>query len=175
MTGPLARFRDGDQQALDEVVTTYARPAFAAALAVLGERSLAERAVRESFAFTPAELDGFDPRAQSEAAWLLARVRGRSLQLQRRQPTNGAPETGEPDAVWRTVMTTITPEQASAALGSLNEGQREIVTLAFWKGLRPIEIAKLRGLPEELVRETLRAGLERFRDAVARGTRTPVL
>jgi len=55
-----------------------------------------------------------------------------------------------------------------SALESLTEAQRETLTLAYWKGLRPDEIASLRGVPEDLVRENLRAALQKVREQLAR-------
>lgn len=175
MTGALTRFRDGDADALDEVLDAYARPAVAVAFAVLGERGHAEQAVREAFAEAVDGVAAFDPADQSEAAWLLARVRDHANRMQRRFKPGRARVTMEPDSVWRSVMVELGAEQAHGALDALTEPQREVLDLAFWKGLRPVEIAKLRGVPEPLVRETLRAALERYRDAVARTTREHAL
>lgn len=173
MTGAIERYRDGAAAGVGEVVAAYARPAFAAAMSVLGDRAAAERIVTEALAAALDDAAQFNPREQNEAAWLLARVRAHAIRAHRRSRASERrrPVEIEPDPVWRGIMAQANGERVRAALDHLGEAQRETVALAFWKGLRPVEIAKLRGVSEEIVRENLRTGLERVRDALARTAR----
>lgn len=171
------RFRDGDISAFAEVVAAYAGPAYSLAVAVLGDRGLAEKAVEDAFVRAASDAPSFDPRNGVEAPWILQHVRDAavaSLRTQSRYRGSREPMTAVAasalldDDVWRAVMRGATPMMVRSALETLTEAQRETLTLAYWKGLRPDEVASLRGVPQDLVRENLRAALQKVREQLAR-------
>jgi RNA polymerase sigma-70 factor (ECF subfamily) len=169
MTGALQQFRDGDAGALDQLIEAYARTAFAAAMAVLGDRAQAEQSVKEALVAALDDVERYDPAQQSEVSWLLGHVRANAVRGRRnRTPHRRRETTFEPDPVWRTIMLGADVEMVHQALETLSEAQNETVSLAYWKGLRPSEIARMRGVPEEIVRTNLRVGLERLREAMTR-------
>lgn len=175
MSTAFERYLAGDDAALHDVVVAYAPAAYSLAMAVLGDRGLAERAVEDAFARVASEARRYDPNAGPESAWILRQARDAALAVLRAHRQAGEPAAAVAsegvaagDEVWREVMAAATPVMVRGAIESLSEAQRDVLTLAYWKGLPPAEIARLRGMPEEAVRENLRAGLERVRDALAR-------
>jgi len=180
------RFRDGEPAAFAGVVAAYAGPAYSLAIAVLGDRGLAEKATEDAFVRAASDALSFDARTDVEAVWILRQVRDAAvaaLRTQSRYRGSREPMTAVAaaalldDEVWNAVMRGATPLMVRAALEALTEAQRETLTLAYWKGLRPAEIASLRGVPEEIVRENLRAALARVREGLSRaasaGVATP--
>jgi RNA polymerase sigma-70 factor (ECF subfamily) len=175
------RYRQGESAAIHEVVGAYAATAYSLAVAVLGDRALAERAVQDAFIKVAEQASEFDPVRDEENAWILLRVRAQALSMLRQQAryrgrrdltaTVPAEIVPREDGVWRAVMSAANPPMVRGAVDELTEAQRETLTLAYWKGLRPEEISKQRGVPEEIVRENLRAALQRVRDVLAQQTR----
>lgn len=171
-----SRFRAGESVAFADVVATYAGPAYSLAVAVLGDRGLAEKAVEEGMVRVAANAAAFDPARSIEGPWILQFVRDAALASLRtqsryrgtREPSSPATAALFDDVLWRSVMEHATPLMVRGALESLTEAQRETLTLAYWKGLRPEEIANLRGVPEDLVRENLRVALQKVRDNLSR-------
>ncbi|MBI2764360.1 MAG: sigma-70 family RNA polymerase sigma factor [Chloroflexi bacterium] len=174
------RYREGEPAAFHEVVSAYAAAAYSVATTVLGDRGLAEQTVEDAFVLLSEDAFAFDAGGDDEEAWILARVRERALRLlrengryrsRREPPPEAAWAAARQDEVWRSVMAAATPRMVRGVLESLTEAQRETLALAFWKGLSPAEIARIRGVPEAGVRANLRLGLERVRDALARRAR----
>jgi RNA polymerase sigma-70 factor (ECF subfamily) len=166
------RFRAGERTAFDEVMREYAGSAYAVAVKVLGDPGLAEEAVQEAFVRIWERAGAFDGTRGNERTWILSIVRNQAIdmlrkrQRQRERSIDDEPAVygmRAPDDVWASVATTLTSEAVMEALARLPSEQRETVMLAYYGGLRPVEIARRTGTPEGTVRSRLRLGLLRLR------------
>jgi RNA polymerase sigma-70 factor, ECF subfamily len=176
MTTAFQRFREGDTEAFDQVVTEYSGPGYAVAVQVLRNPSLAEEAVQEAMLRLWKQGRQFDPARGNERSWILSICRNQAIDLLRKR--NRHPERSiedlpsvyalqDPEDVWQSVMASMTGEVVREALETLPPEQRDTVVQAYYGGLRPVEIARRLQLPEGTVRSRLRLGLARLREALA--------
>jgi RNA polymerase sigma-70 factor (ECF subfamily) len=178
----LQRFCSGADDAFDELVDTYASSAYAVAYRVLEDQQLAEEAVQEAFVRVWERARAFDSTRGTERTWVLSVVRNQAIDvLRKRQRQRERSIDDEPvvyelkagDDVWREVLQRLTGEQVRTAVDALPSDQRATVRLAYFDGLRPVEIARQTGVPEGTVRSRLRLGLQRLRHLLSdfdRGT-----
>jgi RNA polymerase sigma-70 factor (ECF subfamily) len=166
------RFRAGERTAFDDVVHEYAGSAYAVAVKVLGDPGLAEETVQEAFVRIWERAGAYDGTRGNERTWILSVVRNQAIdvlrkrQRQRERSMEDEPVVyamRAPDDVWESVASTLTSETVMDALATLPAEQRETVMLAYYGGLRPVEIARRTGTPEGTVRSRLRLGLLRLR------------
>jgi len=162
-----------DDAALAEVYRRHAGTCLALARRVLADRALAEEIVQEVFVRTWREPDRYDPARGSLRSFLLAQVHGRAVDLLRAESSRRARE--ERDA-WRShrveddleheVMQLAEGEAVRRALGTLSEGERTAIELAYFAGHTYKEVAARLEQPEGTVKSRIRSGLLRLRAAL---------
>jgi RNA polymerase sigma factor (sigma-70 family) len=168
----VARARQGDSSAFDELVRTYMQPAFRLAYRVVGHREDAEDLVQETFLAAHQYLDSFDV-SRPFGPWLMRIVLNRGANLRRSR----ARRTTEPevDAVSPAPSALEETERREMrlvlerAMATLTERQRLIVTLFDVDGRTSTEIGEMLELAPGTVRwhlhearRVLRAALSRF-------------
>jgi len=145
----LARFRDGDVDALGEVYDRYARPVWAIAVGVTRHDQLAQEVVQETFIRAWQAAASYDP-GRDLGPWLLTIARHTALDMMRRElrPTRGGHE-AEQDTVVEApgIDQAWTSWVVQEALGSLGDEEREIVRLSFFEDLTQAQISQRLGLP----------------------------
>lgn len=62
------------------------------------------------------------------------------------------------------VITNLRAQRVRAAVASLPQEQREVLSLAFWSGLSQTEIANRTGAPLGTVKSRVRLGMARLRE-----------
>jgi len=62
------------------------------------------------------------------------------------------------------VITNLRAQRVRAAVASLPQEQREVLSLAFWSGLSQTEIARRTGAPLGTVKSRVRLGMARLRE-----------
>ncbi len=149
------RAKAHDEVAFGQLVQTHAPRAFAAALAILGNRQDAEEAVQEATIQAFRSIRGLkEPGAFG--AWFvhiavnksLDRLRRRRRQWTREQDLEGV-ELRAPEADVEGKM------DMARAVGKLPPEHQAIVRLYYVEGYRTPEIARLLGMPEGTVRRRL--------------------
>ncbi len=152
----------------------HARPAFAAAVRVLGDAAAAEDVVQDVFFSLWREPAKFDARRGSLRTYVAMMARSRALDRLR---TRGARESAAqrlqhehdlgvrraepPDAV---VLRREGARQALRAVRDLPPAQREAVALSFAGGMSAREIAAATGVPLGTAKSRLRLGLVKARE-----------
>ncbi len=166
------RVRAGDTRAFDELVNLYMRQAFHVAWRVVSHREDAEDLVQEAFIAAHQYLDSFDV-GRPFGAWLMRIVSNRGANLRRsRTRRETEPETDgvstAPSALEH-VERREAREQLTAALATLSERQRTIVTMFDVDGMTSAEIGDMLELSAGTVRwhlhearRVLRAALTGF-------------
>ena len=162
----LRQIAGGDMRALEALYRGMHVRVFAVALAVVGDRSLAEDVMQDTFVRVYSAAPGYRPQSRARA-WVLAIARHLALDAMRhraREPATGmagrdatAPG-GEPDAIRLDVIN---------ALMRLGEVDRQIVVLHDMAGLTHAEVAAELELPAGTVRWRYRVALARLRPLVA--------
>ena len=150
--GDLARFRDGDPDAVRAVYREYGRMVFAVAHKVLGDHGLAEEATQQAFVQAWRGARSFDP-ARDVGPWLATIARRVAIDVHRREARRA--HHSLEGVVSDPALVTL-PESAEAAyeaaevrraLDDLPSEEREVVRLQHLEGLSQSEVAQRLGVP----------------------------
>lgn len=163
-----------NQEALAEAYRRHGGAVFALARRLLGDGALAEEVLQEVFLRLWNEPDRFDPERGSLRSYLLAHAHGRSVDLirsetsRRRREEREARLTAEAGydlehEVWDLEVA----EHVRDALGSLSDGERAAIELAYFGGHTYREVARLLDEPEGTVKSRIRSGLGRLRTSLS--------
>lgn len=156
----VARARDGDTRAAEELVTRHAVTAWRAAYAVTGHREMADDAVQDGFERAFGALDRFDVR-RPFAPWICRIVTNRALTAVARgtaavefdESVHGVGEGGRDEAAL----------EVRDALRDLDRDRRAVVVLRIVLGFSPEESASILGVPVGTVHSRLSRGLADLR------------
>jgi RNA polymerase sigma-70 factor (ECF subfamily) len=170
----LAACAAGDERALGSLYDRYAGAAYGLALRVLRDAALAEDAVQEAFLGVWRHAARFDPARGTASTWILTLVHRRAVDLVRRQAhADALPTKLEAATVWAAASDDADVEQREtqravrAALTALPSADREILALAYWRGLTQREIATELGIPHGTVKSRTYAALARLREEMS--------
>ena len=167
--------------ALSKLYDRYNRTVFGVGVKILGDRSLAEELVQEVFLRVWRSSGTFDSSRGSFSTWLYRVTRSVALDLYRKRARRIRPV---PDGVLR--IDTARDSSAgpqdivdeswlswriSRALEMLDAPHRQVIELAYFKGLTQREISEQTGVPLGTVKTRTASAYKRLRkDLVAEGT-----
>lgn len=171
----------GDEAALGMLYEATLSRVFGLAIRVCGRRDLAEDVVVETYWQAWREATRFDAQRGEVLAWLTMMCRSRALDaLRRKDDAESHPEPEvlvmeEMDGTGSPLDQMLSNEQAgllNEAMGTLTSIQRQLVALAFYKGLSHQEICDHTGLPLGTVKSHLKRAQDGLRTALclSRGT-----
>jgi RNA polymerase sigma-70 factor (ECF subfamily) len=159
----------GDERAFLSLYDRYSPRVYALTLRVLGDSMLAEEATQDTFLKLWSRSRQFNPDRGSLAPWLLTiahRTALDRLRLENRRPLPSNSQDAEewyslPDektlngeARWRSLY---------FAVQSLSEEHRQVIDLAYYKGMSQSEIAEVLGWPLGTVKTRIRAAMQVLR------------
>lgn len=167
----LAQVARRDEAALAALYQRYGGLIFALALRIVGDRTLAEEVMQDTFLRCWDRVETYHPRAGRVAPWLMGIARNRAIDtLRSRQhqarlrEQGGALNDELPDANQRSMAElTELRQSVAAALAELPPAQRHVVELACYGGLTQTEIARELGAPLGTIKTRTRAALDRLR------------
>jgi RNA polymerase sigma-70 factor (ECF subfamily) len=168
----IARIVEADQSALDQLYESLVGQVYGLALRILNRTPLAEEVVQDTFWQVWRQAPRFDADRGSVKAWVLTITRSRALDMLRRIEPNEVeldPETQ--DLIQATdhnapqdLLSAIQQDhRLHQALVSLEPVPRQLVSLAFFRGLSHDEIAGHTGLPLGTVKSHIRKSLNQLR------------
>ncbi|MBI1737181.1 MAG: sigma-70 family RNA polymerase sigma factor [Candidatus Rokubacteria bacterium] len=171
----IRRLAAGDRAAFAPFYDRYASLVYPLVLRIVRDRADAADVVQEVFWEAWQAAATYDAERGTPEAWLLTRARSRAIDrvrsVRRRSETFVAPV----DEALTAAPGDGTPDQADrisdrgriqTALERLPDAQREVIELAYWKGLTQTEIAERLKQPLGTVKTRIRLGLERLREAL---------
>ena len=161
----IERAGTGDRAALEELYARYARPVLGLALRRLGDRGRAEDAVQETFVSIWRAAKTYRPERGSGAPWLYAVARNAIVDRSRARSETPVEVPDEPSADLGPDVRaeeSWTRWRVHRALEELPEREREVIELAYWRGLSQSEVAESLGLPLGTVKTRTRSGLQRL-------------
>jgi len=156
----------GSRDALAELYDRYASQLLATARRMLGERFEAEDLLHDVFLEAWRQAGGYDPARGTVRAWLLIRLRARTLDRIRLRALRAATRV---DVDVPPVTTpAVEPYDGSVgrALAGLPADQLRAVELAYWQGLSAAEIAALDGTPLGTVKSRIKSAMAKLRAAL---------
>jgi RNA polymerase sigma-70 factor (ECF subfamily) len=163
----LVRVGGGDRAAFEQLYRRYGRAVLGLALRRLGDRGRAEDATQEAFVAIWRSARTYDPARGRGAPWLYAVARNAITDGLRRAPEPVAEAQdgpgGEPDPAERAAAE-WTAWRIHRALEVLPPRERQLIELAYWRGLSQSEIAAELGIPLGTVKTRTRSALARLAD-----------
>jgi RNA polymerase sigma-70 factor (ECF subfamily) len=170
----LGRIRAGDAVALGDLYDRHAGHALGVALRVLGSREEAEDVVQEVFWRLWSGHARYDPMRGRFRSWLSALARNRAIDVVRGSARRSSMRAENPASL---VAQESSPEddtedalrrrRVEAALAKLPGELRELVELAFYRGLTHREIALQIGQPLGTVKSRLHRSVQMLRGTLA--------
>jgi RNA polymerase sigma factor (sigma-70 family) len=166
---------EGRLNALEALYDRYRAMAFAIALRITADPTLAEDVVQDAFLGVWRHAERYVEGRGSVKTWLLSIVHHRAIDaVRRRRPASELPDPELPPPpqlvspdVWPEVAGNLDAAEIRTALATLSDVQREAIELAYWGGLSQTEIADRTGAPLGTVKSRMRLGLQALRRALA--------
>lgn len=170
------RLAAGDDHALAEIFDRLAPAVFGAAVRVLGEGAAAQDVVQDVFVELWRDPARYDPATASLRTFLTLRARHRAVDLVRSELRRVARQERQhrlaepPDhpTPFELVAGAEAARVVRDAVALLPEGQRQVVELAYYRGLTCREIALAAGIPEGTAKSRLRLALAKLENMLDR-------
>ena len=170
------RLAAGDDHALAEIFDRLAPAVFGAAVRVLGEGAAAQDVVQDVFVELWRDPARYDPATASLRTFLTLRARHRAVDLVRSDLRRVARQerqhrlAGPPDhpSPFELVAGAEAARVVRDAVALLPEGQRQVVELAYYRGLTCREVAVAAGIPEGTAKSRLRLALAKLESMLDR-------
>lgn len=171
----LARIAGGDTYALEQLYDRYSGLLIALARRVLHDTSDAEEILQEVFLQVWNQAGRYDRSRSSVSTWLVLITRSRAIDrlrsrqvkdrtltaLKQEKPsTHTSPEGG------RNVLLDQRRQRIRAELAELPPEQREVLELAFFKGMTQSEISSSTGIPLGTVKTRTLLAMKKLRKAL---------
>ena len=174
-TDLVRRMAGGDREAFAAFYDAYSPLAFGLIRRVVGDADEAADVLQEVFLELWRSAASYDPRRGTPEAWVTVRARSRGIDrvrsVRRREEMLATPlAEGAATPPADTVVDTENRETVHGALGVLPANQREVLELAYFRGLSQSEISRRLGQPLGTVKTRMRLGMERLRSLL--GART---
>ncbi len=174
----LAAVGEGQLGALEGLYDRYRAMAYAIALRITADPTLAEDVLQDAFLGVWRHADRYVEGRGSVKTWLLSIVHHRAIDAVRRRkavtelpdPELLAPRQLVVADVWPEVAGRLDAVEVRVAIGVLSAVQREAIELAYWGGLSQSEIAERTGVPLGTVKSRMRLGLQALRVALTTGS-----
>ena len=166
---------EGRLDALEALYDRYRAMAYAIALRITADPTLAEDVVQDAFLGVWRHAERYVEGRGSVKTWLLSIVHHRAIDaVRRRRPASELPDPELPSPpqlvvadVWAEVAGRLDAVEIRAAIATLSDVQREAIELAYWGGLSQTEIAERTGAPLGTVKSRMRLGLLALRRVLA--------
>jgi RNA polymerase sigma-70 factor (ECF subfamily) len=160
--------QSGDERALSELYDRYAGLIYGAGIRYLGDRALAEELVQDVFTGVWRGAAGFDPSRASFATWIYRITRNRATDLIRRRRARVRTVGGEahPEAEEDPTGELSRSFDVASALSRLSPSHREVLILAYFRGLSQSEISRRTGTPLGTVKSRTTAALRALRESM---------
>jgi RNA polymerase sigma-70 factor, ECF subfamily len=175
-TNLLTKIAEGDRNALSQLYDRYSRIIYAIAWKSLNSAEDCEEVVLDVFAQIWRIADRFDRHKGSVEQWIFTLARSRILdrlrKIQRLNKVNTAIASGKEIEFPTTSVDPIESveiaerrQQVLTALNQIPPAQRQVIEMAYYRGLTHTEIAVATGLSLGTVKTRIRLGLSKLKVA----------
>jgi RNA polymerase sigma-70 factor (ECF subfamily) len=169
----VAAIAGGDRKALAALYQRFAPSLMAVGLRVLGDRREAEDLLHDVFLEVWRQAAQFDPARGTVRAWLLMRMRSRSLDRRKSAAFSRMVSIEEQRDEVRAPSEddTLAPDRQALrrALAALPEEQRTVLELGYFQGLSSTEIAARLSIAVGTVKSRVAAALAKLRSGLSAG------
>ncbi|MBE2270605.1 MAG: sigma-70 family RNA polymerase sigma factor [Anaerolinea sp.] len=161
----LRRMAHGDETALTALYGEYGGVVYSLVFNVLKNKPLAQEVTQDTFLKVWQHPDAWDSAKGQFSSWLLTMARYTAIDRLRREIRR----TGKDTELYEEIIadeqddTVIELERLQPLLHRLPHEQRQLIELAFFKGMKHSELAEALDLPLGTVKTRLRLGLQKLR------------
>lgn len=164
----LERIVRKDESALSALYDRYSGLVYAESIRILRDAGAAQEILQDLFFQIWRTAEKFNPQRGSLPGWLLVAARNRSISRLRRRDNRERDELTETSVVLPCTLESSAAQnqllgRIKAALGSLPNGQREAIELAYFEGMSHSEIAGRTGTPLGTVKTWIRSAMDALR------------
>ena len=166
----VARVIKGDERSFLTLYDRYASRVYGLTLRVLGDAMLAEEVTQDTFLKLWSRARQFDSGKGELAPWLLTIAHRTALDRLRLESRRlPASNTNDPEEIWPILPDDSTQNSEARwrslyfAVQSLPEEQRQVIDLAYYKGMSQSEIAEVLDWPLGTVKTRVRAAMQSLR------------
>jgi RNA polymerase sigma-70 factor (ECF subfamily) len=176
LAGLIARIAERDQRALERLYALTVRRVYTVAMRMMRTSEAAEEVVEDTFWQAWRDAGRYDATRGRVLTWLMTICRSRALDaLRRRDPAEArgdveqlrAAEMSEDDEPSAMIDSMERGSAVRKALESLKPQARQLVSLAFFRGLSQQEIADACGMPLGTVKAILFRAYQQMRLCLA--------
>lgn len=161
----LIKIAEGDNDALRTIYKYMHRQIYAVAYAVLRDFSSADDVVQETYVKIIEK--AFSYRKGTNArAWILSLARNISIDLLRRRKFECDADTLPTEGERFDEGSVLFSMEVKRALDSLDDEERQIITLKIYAGLKHKEIASLLGINEEACKKKYQRATAKLRELI---------
>ena len=157
----------GNQDALASFYDATSSKAYGLILTVVRHKPLAEEIMADVYMQVWRQAARYDSSRGNVMAWVLTICRSRAIDcLRRTEQFESLDEIDTPEAAGEPLDLLVTLENHTrihSALMLLDVTQRQLLTLAFYRGLTHSELSASTGMPLGTVKTLVRSGLEKMR------------
>ncbi len=181
LAGAIAAMAAGDARALESLYRETVGRLYGLALRIVRVHEAAEEVTEDAFVQAWRTAGTYAPSRGAPLAWLLTIARSRALDhLRRAEPAIAHPDPerlvapGEPglaDDPEDLLLACETRGEVARALARLGARDRQLLALAFFRGLSHQEIASHAGLPLGTVKTHIRRSLAMLRESLSAAPR----
>lgn len=159
----ILRIADGDRDALNIIYKYMNRQIYAVAYSVLRDFSLADDVVQETYIKILEK--AFSYRKGTNArAWVLSVARNIAIDIFRRRRFEGNEGNLSEQSIRFDESAVVSSMEVKNALDTLDDEERQIITLKIYAGLKHREIASLLGITEEASKKKYQRATVKLRD-----------
>ncbi len=178
----IQRIVERDQRALEALYDATSARVHGLVLRITQQAALAEEVVEETYWQVWRQAPRFDATRGRPATWLLAMARSRAIDAIRRDRRfahEALPDDDAADAIGAALPpqdlldATRSHAELHAAVAGLDARARQVVALAFFRGLTHEEIADQERMPLGTVKSLIRRSLQELRRHLEAGSETP--
>lgn len=166
----LAHVARGDIGSFELLYDRYSGPVYSLAWGLLRDAQAAQEVTQDVFLGIWQGARAFDPRRGSARSWIFSLAHHKSVDAVRRQRVRAtmplAESTVDEADVTDEAIRRVERAGVRDALGTLSEGQRVVIALAYYGGYTQREIAERLEMPLGTVKTRMRDGLLRLRTAL---------
>ncbi|MEA3411179.1 MAG: sigma-70 family RNA polymerase sigma factor [Pseudomonadota bacterium] len=170
----MRRMANGDETALGELYDLTVNRVYALALRVTQRPEIAEEVVSDVYVQAWRSASRYDGTRGTVRGWLTMLCRSRAIDALRREGPDRAEEgrnvediPGGAEFLQQDLIMAL--ERSTAvhrAVAGLDETQRQLISLAFYRGLTHTELASYTGMPLGTVKTTLRRAYAALRGVI---------
>jgi len=159
---------------LNELYERYHRLVFSVALAIVGDRPVAEEVTLDVFVQVWQRAGTYDPAQAKVRTWLIAITRNHAIDILRMRKSRpeansinwdavSAPDGPSKHGLEEGLQQSLEREGLRAKLAELPEDQRQVLVLAYFKGYTQSQIAEALKQPLGTIKTRIRLAMQKLR------------